>query len=147
MRNVLIVDDDVGFVCWLGGALINADADYQPWPACSVHDAISLVGRKPMVPLDLLIVNPNLPEASYLIALYRGHQPNLKVMALGSYEEAPIAGIRAWHDRPKPGDRSARKEWVQEIERVAGGKETVRHSNSKPARQKTVAARGSQLSA
>ena len=59
MKNILIVDRDLGFIYWLGDVLIHAD--YQPWPACSVSDAFAVVGRKPIVPLDLLIVNPRLP--------------------------------------------------------------------------------------
>ena len=119
MKNILIVDNDLGFVCWLGEVLIGAG--YQPWPACSVSDAIALLGRKPSVPLDLLIANPSLQGISRLITLYRRSQAHLKVMAVGSHGEKILPGVKAWHEKPSPGDKSAKQEWVRAIERTSSG--------------------------
>jgi hypothetical protein len=90
MKNILILDNDLGFIYWLGAVLIGAD--YQPWPACSVSDAITVLGRKPAVPLDLAIVNPSLPGLSYLITLFRRSQVDLKVMAAGGARRTSLAG-------------------------------------------------------
>ena len=119
MKNILIVDSDLGFVCWLGEALFGAG--YQPWPACSVADAISVVGRKPAIPLDLLIVNPCLPGISHLITLYRRRQAHLKVIAVGRQDEQILPGVKAWHEKPGPRDKSAKQEWVRAIERIFSG--------------------------
>jgi CheY-like chemotaxis protein len=119
MKNVLIVDNDLGFVYWLGEVLI--DAGYQPWPACSVSDAITVVGRKPAIPLDLLIVNPSVRGASRLIDSYRRTQAQLKVMALGAHDEKVLPGVKAWREKPVPGDRSARQKWVRAIGRISSG--------------------------
>jgi hypothetical protein len=121
MKNILIVDNDLGFIYWLGTVLIGAD--YQPWPACSVSDAITVVGRKPTVPLDLLIVNPSLPGISYLITLFRRSQADLKVMAAGPHDERSLPGVNAWRQKPIPGDESAKQKWVRAIERASSGQQ------------------------
>jgi hypothetical protein len=119
VKNILIVDGDLGFIYWLGGLLI--DANYQPWPACSVSDAFAVVGRKPTVPLDLLIVNPSLPRISHLITLYRRSQSHLKVMALGPRDERVLPGVKDWREKPSPGDESAKQKWARAIERLLRG--------------------------
>ena len=85
MKSILIVDSDVGFIFWLGAAL--SGAGYQPWPACSPSDAISVAGREALARLDLLIVNASLPGVSKLIAHFHRTQASLKVMALGPQDK------------------------------------------------------------
>lgn len=116
MRNVLIVDNHPGFIFWLGEVLVGAN--YQPSPACTVSDAITVVGRKQAVPLDLLVVNPDLPGASHLIDHFRRRQPHLKVMALGSHSASVLPGIDFWRERPTQPDLSARQKWVRAIDRM-----------------------------
>jgi len=118
MKNILIVDDDLGFLFWLGAVLTAAD--YQPWPACSVSDAIGGVSRKSMVRIDLLIVNPSLAGVSKLIALLRRTQAGLKVMALGPQDKTALPSVNAW--RPKSGrsDDSAKREWARAIKHLSG---------------------------
>jgi hypothetical protein len=115
LKHILILDNDLGFIYWLGEALIEAGR--QPWPACSVSDAITVVGSDPRVPLDAVIVNPSLRGAAGLIALCRQNRANLKVIALGARDGKGFPGITAWHKKPTPGDPSARREWVREIDR------------------------------
>jgi hypothetical protein len=118
MKNILIVDDDLGFLFWLGGVL--AGADYQPWPACRVSDAIGVAGRKPVVRIDLLIVNPSLAGVSKLIALFRRTQAGLKVMALGPQDKTALPGVDAWRPKSGRGDDSAKREWARAIRHIAG---------------------------
>jgi CheY-like chemotaxis protein len=118
MKNILIVDNDLGFIFWLGAVLIASD--YQPWPACSVSDAITVVGRKHMVRVDLLIVNPALSGVSQLIEVLRRNQPDLKVMALGSRDKGALPGINAWRRKPAVGDNSAKQRWVRAIDYMSG---------------------------
>src|ERR1700687_5104323 len=89
-KNVLIVENDLGFLFWLGGAL-NA-GDYQSWPACGVSDANALV-REGAVRIDLLIINPSLPGVSKLIALLRRSHAKLKVIALGVRKARSDCGV------------------------------------------------------
>lgn len=116
-KNILIVDQDLGFIFWLGSAL--AAAGYRPWPAGNPAEAISLARRKPLARLDLLIVNASLPGVATLIAHFRRAHAQLKVMALGP-EGKSLSGVHAW--RPIPGltDDSAKKEWVRAIKQVSG---------------------------
>ena len=116
MRNVLIVDNHLGFIFWLGEVLIGAD--YQPWPACTVSDAVTVAGGKDTVPLDLLIVNPSLPGVSHLISRFRRRQPQLKVMALGLHNESVLTGIDTWRERPTQPDPAARQKWLRAIDRM-----------------------------
>ena|ERR1022692_110183 len=82
MKNILIVDNDLGFIFWLGAALVGAG--YRPWPACSLSDAISVANRKPLSRLHLLVVNASLPGVSKLIAHFRRTQAHLRVNRIGS---------------------------------------------------------------
>ena len=120
MKNILIVDSDLGFIYWLGAVLIAAD--YQPWPACSPSDAISVMDRKPSVRLDLLIVNASLPGVSKTIAHFRRTQADLKVMALGPQGKA-LPGINAWRRKPGLIDDSAKREWVRAVEYMSSGQD------------------------
>jgi hypothetical protein len=79
VKNILIIDHDLGFVFWLGQAL---DAGgYETLPAKSVSDAISLLNEL-RVTTDVLIVRSTLPGAEELAAVLRRAQRNLKVIAL-----------------------------------------------------------------
>jgi hypothetical protein len=116
MKNVLIVDSDLGFTFWLAELLV--EANYQPWPACTALDAVSLIDRKRLSPLDLLIVNPSLQGASHLITTLRSKQPDLRVLAVDPRNDRQVRGVNAWHARPTSGDQSARQKWTREIDRV-----------------------------
>jgi hypothetical protein len=117
IKNILIVDNDLGFIFWLGNVLV--DAGYQAWPVCNPSDAISGAGRKLAVQPDLLIVNASLPVVPELIAHYRRTQADLKVMALGP-QSTTLPGVSAW--RPTPGltDNSAKREWVRAVKQMSG---------------------------
>jgi hypothetical protein len=118
MKNVLIVDNDLGFVYWSAQALANMNC--QPWPACSAGDATSILFIRHLASLDLLIVNPGLRGAALLITRLRRSQPNLKVLGLGRHNEKDIRGIHAWHPRPGPDDAVAQQNWLREIARLFG---------------------------
>ncbi len=119
MKNILIVDNDLGFIFWLGDALIRAH--YQPWPSCSVKDAITLMGYEPEIPLDLLIVDQSLPRAADLVALYRRSQPHLKVIALGAFDKRMLPGVNAWCPKPTAGNQAIKQKWVRAIDRLSQG--------------------------
>jgi DNA-binding NtrC family response regulator len=117
MKNVLIVDKDLGFLFWVGELL--AGANYQPWPACNATDAINLMNSKRTVPLDLLIVNASMRGASRLIAHFRRNRDDLKVIAVDGQDKA-LAGVNAWSERPESGNARARQKWLRVIERMLG---------------------------
>jgi hypothetical protein len=117
MKNVLIIDNDLGFVFWLGDVLVRAG--YQPWPARSSSEATSLAERRPLRRLDLLIVKASLPGVSGLIAQFRRTYQHIKVMAVGP-QNGTLPGVNAWHPLPGPSDDSATQEWVRAIKDMAG---------------------------
>jgi hypothetical protein len=63
--KVLIIDEDLGFVFWLGRVLI--DAGYEVWPARNTADAATLVNELE-TRMDLLIINPNSKGAEEFVA-------------------------------------------------------------------------------
>jgi CheY-like chemotaxis protein len=117
MKNILIVDNDLGFIFWLGAALIGAG--YQAWPATSRSEAISVASRKPLARLDLLIVNVSLPGASKLIAHFRSTQSQLKVMAVGPQGKT-LGGVTPWQPTPGLSEDSAKQEWVRAVKQLSG---------------------------
>jgi DNA-binding NtrC family response regulator len=116
MKNILIVDDDLGFIFWLGTALIAAG--YRAWPASSSSEAISFVGRKPATRLDLLIVNASLPGVSKLIAHLHRTQVHLNVMAVGP--QGTLPGVNYFQATPGLMDDAAKEEWVRAVKRMSG---------------------------
>lgn len=118
MKNILIVDNNLGFVYWLGEAL--AAANCQPWPASSAAEASALVRNRRLTQLDLLILNPALRGATQLIARLRRTRPDLKVLAVDPMHDRQVRTVDAWHARPSRGDRTERLEWMREVERFVG---------------------------
>ena len=68
LKTVLIVDEDLGFVFWLGHLLNNAG--YQVWPARNGEDAAALMDELG-AELDLLIIDPNLRGAAAFLEKQR----------------------------------------------------------------------------
>ncbi len=116
MKNILIVDSDIGFIFWLAKVLV--EARHQPWPACSAMEAVALVNRRQLTPLDLLVVNPSLQGVPHLIRKFRSAQPDLKVLAVDPLNDRQVRGINAWRARPHPADQAAKDKWVREIDRM-----------------------------
>jgi hypothetical protein len=121
MKNILLVENDLGFIFWLGGALVAGD--YQPWPACDISDATELI-EKAGVPIDLLIIDPSLPGVSKLVAFLRRSQPDLKVIALGEEGKTKLTCINAWHRKPGPTQEPAKEEeeWIEAVRDVFIGR-------------------------
>ena len=122
MNNILIVDNDEGFIAWLGGALLAVNQ--QPWPACSVSDAIVLVSQ-PTEPLDLLIINSSLPRSSELITLLRRSHTKLKVIAFGKKGNTKLAAIHKCRHKPLRLNDAAKEEWLEVVKRVLVSKNSV----------------------
>ncbi len=116
MKNILIVDSDIGFIFWLAKVLV--DGGHQPWPACSTMDAVALVNRRHLAPLDLLVVNPSLLGATHFIRDLRKKQPNLKVLAVDPVNDRQVRGVNAWRVRPQAADQATKEKWMQEIDRI-----------------------------
>lgn len=119
MKNILIVDRDLGFVLWLGH-ILNVGGT-AALPATNVADAAELVSQLNLR-VDVLIASPAEQGFRELAAKLRVKSPDLHIVALGS-EENP-AWIETfpdavWKDKPRCGDESTRLEWVTLVDELA----------------------------
>jgi hypothetical protein len=93
-KTVLIVDEDLGFVFWLGRLL--TETGYQAWPARSGVEAAALLSEIGVRP-DLLVINPNSEGAAAFVEDQR-RQADFKTLAIhasDALEPAPIGSIDA----------------------------------------------------
>jgi len=108
-QTVLIVDDDLGFVFWLGRAL--DESGFAAFPARSIPDAQALL-RELKLSLDLLIVNPALPGTAEFIDGLRQSEAGFKVIAVTEDVEQPWdSPLGAIATRPKPRGRDDISKW------------------------------------
>jgi DNA-binding response OmpR family regulator len=117
-KTVLIVDEDLGFVFWLG-RLLN-ETGYQAWPARSGAEASALLSEIG-IELDLLVINPNSTDAAAFIEDQR-HRADFKTIAIQTpdmpqeEEAGPVYGIDAAMIKPqRPNDITA-FEWMGVID-------------------------------
>jgi len=117
MKTALIVDADLGFGFWLGRGLDQAH--YQAFPAKTVADAVALVGEV-RVEVDLLVIDPALPDAAELIESLRRSNERLRVVALiGDQPQLPALAARVDLCCRKPERSEAkRREWIEHVEEL-----------------------------
>lgn len=118
MATILILDDDLGFVFWLGQTL--SSPEFRPFPAPSVADANRLL---PMLAagLDVLIVNLELEGALTFALDLRDRQPALRLIAALGYapasSDAP-SGFDAARNKPDERDEAEQAAWQHLVRRV-----------------------------
>jgi ActR/RegA family two-component response regulator len=78
-QTILIVDDDLGFVMWLGHTL--AAAGYMTLPVTSAEATLRVMAELEVAVIDLAIVNPATLGMSHLIDTLRSRQGYLRVIA------------------------------------------------------------------
>ena len=112
MLTVLIADDDLGFLVWLGAIL--DEAGYQPVPAKTVGDAARLARTYPP---NVLVINPEISGAAKLVAALCAHHPNLKVIALADVPYG-LEGVVAVAARPSELTEKTADSWRNLIARA-----------------------------
>jgi hypothetical protein len=123
-QRVMIVDDDLGFVWWLGE--IFSDAGCRALPALSCGDAVVLAKRLGFEP-DLIILNPNLRGASKMLKNYVQTNPLLKIVTIGP----PLKRLGSIHrghailERPSPSDLFLRRDWLVKLQKLVWQVEAV----------------------
>jgi DNA-binding response OmpR family regulator len=118
MKMILVVDSDVGFVFWLGQGLDQNR--YAVVPAASVPNARTLLDELGIT-VDLVIVNPTLPDAAKLVETLRGRNPRLKVVLVAddaTAEPAQIPSFDLQCQKPEVIDDSARQDLIAKIRKV-----------------------------
>lgn len=115
--TVWIVDDDLGFVWWLGE--IFTEAGCRALPALNCEQAISLL-KKLNVGIDLLVVNPHLPGVSKMLHILGRAHRNLKIVAIAKASQELTAAIhqQANLERPSASDSISRPEWLNKVRRL-----------------------------
>ena len=78
-QTILIVDDDLGFVMWLGHTL--AAAGYLTLPLTSAPESLRIIAELELTVIDLAIVNWATLGMSHLIDTLRSRQGYLPVIA------------------------------------------------------------------
>ena len=115
MKNILIVDRDLGFVFWLG-QILDA-AGYVAVPAKGVAEAAEIVDML-RLPVDVLIASPVEHGVSEFAGKLRFTSRDLHVVALGN--EGDLAQMMppswaAWKRKPRQWDEAAKSEWLDLI--------------------------------
>ncbi len=79
--TVLILDDDLGFAMWLGGAL--NDAGLRALPASTSEEALAIVKQVQPPGVDRVIANLAIAGSGELLNKLASKNRSLKVIAIG----------------------------------------------------------------
>ena len=115
--TVWIVDDDLGFVWWLGE--VFTEAGCRALPALACDEAIGLM-RKLHVGVDLLVVNPQLPGIVALFQAFIRTNPKLKIITIGKASKTVTAAIhpQGSFERPSGSNSMSRAQWLDKVRKL-----------------------------
>ena len=128
VKTILILDNDLGFLFWVGGLL--HDAGHKPFPALSVSQAIELLGEFSLA-IDLLVANLAVSGAGDLARNLR-HESHVRIVAVlppGAEPEQLPPDADVAIRKPTEFDEHARSEWLDRIRRVLGENDGIRASH------------------
>jgi hypothetical protein len=120
---VLIIDQDLGFLMWLGE--LFTELGCQTVPALHCRHAIELAQRLEL-PISTLVVNPDLPGAAKTIKTLVASYPDARVVLIRDAGTAPKSiGPTAPTivpplilERPSPGEPISRPAWLARVRKV-----------------------------
>ena len=114
---VLIVDNDLGFVWWLGD--IFHEVGYRPVPAMNAQQAASLVAELNVV-VSIAVVNPALPGVRKLIKALRQADNRVGIVLVHDSNDSTtvLAHALTILDRPTGVEPVSRPEWLKKLRRV-----------------------------
>ncbi len=116
MRTVLIVDQDLGFVFWLGRAL---DAvGFNALPAKNVADAQRLVEELD-VRADVLIADFSTEDIEALVRLLCDRNPMLRIIST-TPGTAGRENVHLNMEKPEVPDEEAQRAWIRGIAGLFG---------------------------
>jgi two-component SAPR family response regulator len=111
---VLIVDEDLGFIFWLGDILDEAGC--ESIPALNSQQAISLV-RELKTEIDLLIVNPTLAGVTDMIQIMNSEQHPFQIVSTADKTLNCADNAEATLERPVL-EPILRQKWLQEVRKT-----------------------------
>ena len=125
---VLIIDQDLGFLMWLGE--LFTELGCQTVPALHCRQAVELA-RQLQLPISTLVVNPDLPGAAKTIKTLVASNPDARVVLIRDAGAAPKStGVGAPNqanaptivplilERPSPGEPISRQVWLARVRKV-----------------------------
>lgn len=117
-RTILIIDEDLGFLMYLGGVLCKAG--YQAWPARNRREAQRLV-EELGIDVDLVIAPSGMHTRTLTDALrHHGKAPKLiateEAIRTGRLRRA--CGVAPVIRKPLPEEAIQEAEWVEAIRAV-----------------------------
>ena len=116
-KVVLVVANDLGFMCWLGLTLGAAGLDALP--ARKVSDAKRLI-RDFDLHVDVLIIDPELEGAEKFAESLRGAPHHAKAIAVTATKQTAVTHADSpfdlWKTLPKQSDAKAAEDWVHTVE-------------------------------
>jgi DNA-binding NtrC family response regulator len=115
--TVWIVDDDLGFVWWLGE--IFTEAGCLALPALGCKQAVALM-RELNVGIDLLVVNPRLPDVLGMLQTLGQAHPNLKIVVIGKASPEFSTAVRPHANLEPPAacDSISRLDWLKKVRKL-----------------------------
>jgi ActR/RegA family two-component response regulator len=115
--TVLILDDDVAFVFWLGE--IFTESGYQAFPALHSRQAVSLA-KKLARQVDVLVVNPKLRGAQHTLEVLAAAQPNLRVLLIHDRSSGapPADSKHPVLERPAAWESISKPEWMIRVRKA-----------------------------
>ena len=117
-KTVLIIDDDLGFVLWLGQ--VFHEMGYHPIPALNARQAGRLT-KELDLKIAVVVVNSQLPGVGRLIdALSHANSAPLKIILIRDPDASATISIRAHAilDRPSGWEPVSQNVWLRRLYRV-----------------------------
>jgi ActR/RegA family two-component response regulator len=114
----LIVDDDVGFILWLG-EMFTAHG-YQAYPALNCRQALALT-RKLALDLNVLVLNPKLRGAARVMEVLTNAHPSLRIILIRDPSASVTAFPNSTHatlDRPRAWEPVVREQWIAQMRKI-----------------------------
>jgi ActR/RegA family two-component response regulator len=115
----LIVDNDLGFLMWLGD--IFAHLGCQAFPALHCRQALA-IARKLEEPISTLVVNPELAGASRMVKTMLASNPGARVILIRNAKTLATNRIgfpaHTTLERPSAWEPISRSIWIGKIRRI-----------------------------
>jgi hypothetical protein len=116
--TALIVDDDLGFVYWIGERF--HEAGYQPVPALNVRQAVSLINELDLK-ISVVVVNAGLRSIrKFIKTLSQTQSPLVKIILIRDpcIPTTVVDRVHAIVERPSGWEPASRHEWLRKLRRI-----------------------------
>jgi DNA-binding response OmpR family regulator len=114
-KVVIILENDLGFVFWLGQTLDRAN--YTVLPARTSAEGEELLTKLRLQP-DLMIVNPSLSGVETFVELNRRSNPRLKVIVLDKRGSDTVKMADAVRFKPEAWEETSAFEWLSLVAKL-----------------------------